>query len=79
MSDDNIIHLAPAKNVPQPNVVAMLEGILERARSGELTDVTVVGVTDKGRTLLACSIRDHCFTLAGALAHMQKHVLSLIP
>lgn len=78
MSDDNIIHLAPAKNAPQPNVVAMLEGILEQARAGQITDVTVVGITDKGRVLSACSIRDNCFTLVGGLALMQRHVMGMI-
>lgn len=65
--------IARAKPQPDAEIVAMLEGLLERAKSGEITDLVVVYST---RDTLDhdFKISDSIFAMTGYMARVQRTI-----
>lgn len=72
---DNVTPLFPGQvldNTPEPGVVAILEEMLERAKTGELRTAALVFATNDGCILTASHIPDHMFTTVGGLAYLSR-------
>lgn len=75
MSD--VVSLHTAQDPPDPDVVAFLESLLERARAGELRTIAVVGeLTGRRVTRGFQGDWDDRYALVGHLTHLAN-VISL--
>ena len=59
---------------PDEEVVALLEDMLARAKSGELRTAAIASATSDGHILTGYVVKDSLFTTMGALAHLSRRV-----
>jgi hypothetical protein len=65
-------------NQADPDVVALLEDMLSRAKSGELRTAAFAGATNDGCTITAFCGRDHMFSTLGGISYLRKRAEDLI-
>lgn len=59
---------------PDEEVVALLEDMLARAKSGELRTAAIAGATNDGCVISGFVVKDSLFTTIGALAYLSRRV-----
>ena len=74
MSNVKSIHGSAIPGQPVPEVVEMLEDMLEEARSGSLRSVAMVGVRESNEVLTYYHSEDNFFTLLGGVACLQSRL-----
>lgn len=62
------------KDEPVPEVVALLEDMLARAKSGELRTAVIAGATSDNCIVSGFVVQDCLFTTMGALAYLTRRV-----
>ena len=65
-------------NQADPDVVALLEDMLSRAKTGELRTAAFAGATNDGCTTTAFCVRDHMFSTLGGVSRLSKRLNDLI-
>ena len=63
-----------AKDEPVPEVVSLLEDMLERAKTGELRTACIAGATSDGCVISGFVVHEGLFTTMGALAYLTRRV-----
>lgn len=77
MPDTPKVRVLPrAKREPDAEIVAMLEDLLERAKTGELVDLVVIYST-KDTLDHDYKINDGHFTMAGYMSRIQRDIESI--
>ncbi len=74
MSNVKSIHGTSVPGQPVPEVVDLLEDMLEEARSGSLRSVAMVGVKESNEVLTYYHSEDNFFTLLGGVACLQSRL-----
>jgi hypothetical protein len=75
--DRKVAIIPTVKSVDPPDTVILLQELLEQARSGEITEVVAITVSEDGQAVYNCAGVNDAFRLLGLMKYAMHCLLNV--